>query len=506
MKIADREAFKDWQSYYREFSRGRDIDYFESAVAKHKRIDRLLGNFFEFAKYYFPAVCKAEFATWHKKYVSYVVENDQCYAVIKVSRDMAKSSVTAMLIVYLYFKGEFKTLGYFSHIQDQAENLLKPVRLAFEKNLALIRDFGLQQGSPWTNTRFTTVKGVSFRAIGAGQNPRGEKGEDADRFDIEIFDDFDDPEVCRNAERLDNNWKYVEGDCYPAMHTSGKRRIIHLNNKIDEDCIIERAWNKAAKLKNPLRITVNLVDRNGKSNWPQAFTDEECKEMITLSGDEADTEYFNNPVKKGKLFQKDWFTFKELPRLSFYKYLVAYLDGGFKKTKTSDTKALVLMGAMNGELHVRKVYVDNVSIGTMIDWHYDLKRYLDEHQATAQWWMEEVFLLGLLHDHFDESAKTRGFRIPILGDKRQKPDKDLRIGNTAGYFERGNIVFDISMKDDRFTERLIRQYLRFRVGLSNIEKDGPDAMEGAIFKLHEMMASGNSTIAMEKRPRNKYKI
>lgn len=494
MKVNDKESLKRWQGYVREFRKSRNIDLFETPEAKKERIALLMGDFYAFAKYYFPNVCKSDFAPWHYRYAEYLIENDRAFAAIKVSRDMAKSALTAMLLVYLYYKREYKVLGYFSHIQDQAAMLLNAVKISFEKNEALIRDFGNQKGTLWTNNRFTTVTGASFRAVGAGQNPRGEKNEDADRFDFLVFDDFDDPEVCRNPERLDYNWKYVLGDCFPALHVSGKRRIVFLNNKIDEDCIIERAFLHAANIKNSLTITVNLIDNAGHSNWPEAYTDEECAEMIALAEEEAETEYMNNPSAKGKQFQADWFQFAKLPPLNKYKLLVAYLDGGFKKTKTADTKALVLVGIMEGFYHVRKVYVDNTSIEGMIDWHYDLDTWLKTQNATAMWYMEEVFLLSLLHDHFDAAVGRYGFRIPMLGDKRKKPDKDLRISNTAGYYERGRVIFCESLRNDRFMKRLKNQYLRFRKGLTNIEKDGPDAIEGAFTLLNEMTAASRGSI------------
>lgn len=506
LRHQDKEALRQWEFHRSELKRFRNINYFETEVQKRERVDGLLSDFFKFAKYYFPNVCKSEFAAWHKKYVKYVVENDVCYAAVQVSRDMAKSSVTAMLIVFLYFKKEFKSLGYFSHIQDQAEMLLKPIKLTFEKNEAIIRDFGNQMGLPWTSNRFTTSTGVSFRAVGAGQNPRGEKNEDADRFDMQVFDDFDDPEVCRNPERLDNNWKYVLGDAFPAMHVSGKRRIIFLNNKIATDCIIHRAFLHGENISNSYRVKVNLVDTQGRSNWPEAYTNQQCKDMLDLVADEAETEYMNNPTDRGKTFRKEWFQFQKLMPLRQYKYLVVYLDGGFKKTKTSDTKALILIGFHEGKFHIRKCYVDNVSIETMIAWCYDLEDYLKVNNATAIWYMEEVFLLSMLHDHFDAAVSKYGHRIPMLGDKRAKPDKDLRINNTAGFFEREHVVFDTSIENDRSTKRLISQYLSFQVGLRNIEKDGPDAVEGGMHILKLLATSGAGNIKVGERYKNKHKL
>ncbi len=486
----DRKALKEWESIVREQRLHTHTAGRETTAQRAARMVRLESSFEQWAKYYFPGVCKSEFAKWHKKYAKHLIEAeyDITMVIAMLSRDLAKSSVTALLVLNLYYvKKDFRSLGLFSYNEDQAEGLLAPIKRAIEANQRLINDYGkrAQLGS-WTSTAFRTTDGVSFAAFGAGQSPRGEKDADtADRFDFLIFDDFDHPEVCMNPDRLDKNWKYVQGDVFPALHVAGKKRIIALNNKIDEDCIIQRLWDHSKGIKGSLRITVNLVDAEKHSNWPEAYTDEQCAEMIHLAGNEAETEYFNNPVRKGTVFQKDWFHFKKMPPLSKYKILIAYLDGGFKKGKNSDTKALILIGWMNQEYHIRKVYVDNCTIETMVGWHYDLDNFLRAHNATCEYWMEEVFLLGLLHEHFEAAVAKYGFRIPMRGDKRQKPDKDLRISNTAGYFERARVFFDETLKDDPFTKRLIEQYLRFKMGVASKGKDGPDAGEGGIFLINQ---------------------
>lgn len=487
------------------------IDFLETPDQKATRITMLLGDFEKFCYYYFPGITKAKFAKWHKKYFKHVIKFDRCRVALEVHRDGAKSSVTAMLIIFLYYNKKIRSLGYFSHIQTQAEMLLSAVKIAFEKNDSLIHDFGNRQSRGyWTGTRFVTNDGVSFRAVGAGQNPRGEKNEDSDRFDVLVFDDFDDPEVCRNPERIDNNWKYVLGDCFGALHVSGPQRIIGINNKIAPDCIISRLSKHFKRQPNNLIMRVNLTTGSasapGTSNWPEAYTDEQCHEMIDLLAEEAETEYFNEPSLKGTTFQKEWMQFKKMPPLSHYKIAVAYLDGGFKKSKTSDTKALIYMGAMGDEYHFKKVYVDNVTVETMISWHYDLDQHIKKKHGGTMWYMEEVFLLSLLHDHFDAAEKTYGYRISMRGDKRNKPDKDLRISNISGYFERGKIFFDEELKDCRYTQRLIQQFIKFRVGVRNNEKDGPDATEGAIQIINEMkvIAMGEITIS-HSRP-NKFKI
>lgn len=500
----DKQAYVKWQEYLRMVRRNSKVDLNEPEDLKQQRRLFLEADFFAWCRYHFPEVCKSEFADWHKKYAQHVIQHDECYCAIKVCRDFAKSSVSAMLMTYLHLVMKVKVFGLFSKNWDKASELLRPVMRSFTK-ASIVHDYGNIQGAIWTEGYFETTLGGQFAAFGSGQPPRGIKSEESIRLECAVFDDFDDDEVCRNPERIENAWQYVLGQVYPAFHVSGKKRIIHLNNQIAEDCIIKRAFDHAADQFNPLAITVNLTDNEGHSNWPEAYTDEQCQAMITLSGIYAGTEYFNKPRKRGTVFKPEWMQFKKLPPLSQYKLLVAYLDGGFKKSKTADTKALILIGLYSGELHIRKAYVDNVSIETMIDWHYDLFEFLKQKNATAVWWMEEVFLLSLLHDHFDAAVKKYKFRIPMLGDKRKKPDKDLRIMNLAGYFERGNIWFDEAEQNDRYMKRLISQFEGFIPGSSGHEKDGPDAVEGGKEKLQEMIGLNPDNIRVGTKYANKHR-
>lgn len=460
---------------------------------------KLLNDWQFFCYTCFPNVTKAKFAAFHKKIAKQIINDDQCFVVAEVCRDHAKSSLMAMLLLFLHFKKEIKYVILFSRTKDKAIELLSPIKIAFEQNEILKHYFGEQMNiGNWTEDDFTTMDGIKFRALGMGQNPRGAKTDSGDRPDTQIFDDCDLEEVCNNPERLDKDWEFIEGACMGAYHISGKKRTIFLNNRIGEDALVVRA-----KSKSTFWIQVNILDKNGEPSWKEAYTLEECRRMIELVGDQADAEYFNRPSIKGTVFQKEWMQYKKMPPLNKYKYLIAYLDGGFKKSKTADTKALILVGMINGEFHIRKAYVDNVSVGEMIDWHYQLYDLLEKSNAKAMWYMEEVFLLSLLYKDFNEAAKAYGFPIPITGDKRKKPDKDLRIAATQGYYQRGNVWFDEAIQEDRHTKRLISQYLKFRVGVRNQEKDGPDATEGAFHLLKKMLGISQKPV-FGKRKANKY--
>jgi hypothetical protein len=79
-----------------------------------------------------------------------------------------------------------------------------------ERNNRIIHDYGTQKriGS-WETKEFKTRKGVSFRALGAGQSPRGTRN-DAARPDVILVDDIDTDEMCRNPELIKERVKWIE--------------------------------------------------------------------------------------------------------------------------------------------------------------------------------------------------------------------------------------------------------------------------------------------------------
>jgi phage terminase large subunit-like protein len=197
-------------------------------------------------------------------------------------------------------------------------------------------------------------------------------------------------------------------------------------------------------------------------------------------------EYYENIVKLGKTFKREWIQYGKVPPLREIKYLLTYLDPGFKDTKTSDTKSTWLIGLYKGKFYIIKGFVDRASVSKMVEWHYDLDAYIKNNNAAARMWMEEVFLQDLLFKDFDAGAKQFGYPLPLKGDTRKKPDKDSRIESISGFFEKGHVIFNEEEKDNHNMQRLVSQFLMFQMGVKT-PKDGPDSIEGGFFKLREMV-------------------
>lgn len=477
MRISEKQKLLNWDRFVKDTMRATPIDRSEAVEKKITRKKNLEDDWEAFMLYYFPQFCKAKFARWQKRYVKRVLQGGKKYIVRKIHRDGAKTTFTQMLVIYLMCRGKFKNLLWVSKSNDGAMEMLRAVRLQLEANQRLINDYGeFKTLGAWTDDKFVTRQGVSFRAIGKGQSPRGAK-EEENRPDVIICDDIDDDEEVLNKTRLDKSWDWMTGALFGCFSVDGDILFLVLNNKIAKDCLVERASEVADDSE-----TVNLLDENGNVTWPERFSLEDCQYMIKKMGTRlSQREYFNNPITEGKNFKSEWIQHKPMKSLKDYSVLLSYLDPSFKSGKHADHKALILLGLCKGEIHVIKAWCAKASVAEMIEWHYQLKSYLDSESAVADMYMEEVFLQSLLYKDFYEASVAKGFAIPIRGDTRKKPDKDSRIGALAGYFERGQWYFNDLEKENHHMQQLVEQFILFEQGSNGVKKDGPDACEGGLY-------------------------
>ncbi len=502
MNKKDKEALRHWEAYRKAIARSTDIDPDESQADKLARIERLKGDFVLFCKYYFPKYCSGEFAKFQKDAAKQIIDNDVITAAIAWARDHAKSMIMdTMLTIYLVCTEKTRNVILVSRNETNAQELLMPVMINLEANQRLINDYGVfKSPNRWEIGNFKTLNGQSFRALGAGQSPRGIRNEEA-RPDLILVDDIDEDELCRNPKRLDDLWDWVMGALFPCFDIAGAKRFIFVGNIIAKDSVIQRSL-KIADFKQ----IINILSEKGEPSWKEHFTLEQCNYMIKKLGYRlSQREYFNNPISEGKVFKKAWFQFGHIPPLSVFSNLIlSYLDPGFKKTKTSDTKALVLVGLHKGKYYVIKVFVAQASVNEMIDWCYAMDEYVTSKNGVAPLNMEEVFLQDLLYADFKAAALIKKRPLAIKGDTRKKPDKDARIEATSGYYERGEVLFNEQEENNHHMQELVEQYLNFEPGVRT-KKDGPDAVEGAIHLLNQKLSMGGH-IQTGQRTHSKHRI
>ncbi len=279
----------DFEQFLGFIKRSTPVDIQETEAQQKQRIAKLLDSFPKFAKYYFPHYCTAEFAKFHLRFADAVIKNKKCYVVRKWARDHAKSVMADLLIpAYLLFKEGSINMLLVSRNFDNACELLRPLKMELEANQRILHDFGPQKGAMWEDGNFKTPTG-SFRALGAGQSPRGARNNEA-RPDYTSCDDIDDEEVSRNPARLNQLWDWVMGALFGAFSIKGGRFMV-VNNQIAKDCIVHRA----SKVPTADVETINITDKYRKPSWSR-FTPAEVKYMEETMGYRiAQREYYKQP-------------------------------------------------------------------------------------------------------------------------------------------------------------------------------------------------------------------
>lgn len=102
-------------------------------------------------------------------------------------------------------------------------------------------------------------------------------------------------------------------------------------------------------------------------------------------------------------------------------------------------------------------------------------------------------------DEFEAEGNLRGYQLPIMPDKRKKPDKLQRIEAVSPLWERGFVFYNEKLKESPDMQTGIEQTLALERG-SRIHDDAPDADEGAIWMLQRNSRQESFQPVFGKRP------
>ena len=477
-KKTDRQVRQEWDEWFRQFMADAPVETGETPEAKARRIAALEADHEAWFRYYFPAYCTADPAPFHIKATKRLMDHDRWYEVRAWSRELAKSARSMMEIVKLALTGRIHAMLLVSNSADNAERLLKPFKDNLEHNLRIINDYGVQvTEGQWESAEFVAKCGCSFRALGAGQSPRGTRHENY-RPDFILCDDLDTDEECRNPERVKQKWEWVENALMPTVSVSGKYRFLFNGNIIARDCCIVRAMAKANHTD-----VINIRDKDGNSTWPQKNSEKDIDDFLSkLSTRAAQHECFNNPISEGDVFRE--MVWGKLPPLNRFREIVIYADPSYSNSrrKESSTKAVVAMGMLAGT---------GTQLVTFI-----------ECNALQDPFHEQVYL-----PLFAAKGKKYGWYPSVRKDTRKKPEKFERIeGNLEPLARNGKLVFNEAERDNPHMQRMEEQFLLVSPSMKS-PADGPDAVEGGVFILRQRaatMAAGALTVGL--RPKNKRRV
>lgn len=491
----EQREYEEWLKEMQETVRLQPIQQ-ETEGQRKKRISGLLKNFEKFCRYYFEDFMDADFAWFHKKSVKMVEDNENIMLVNEWPREHAKSVIWDVFVpMYLKARGELTGVVLASANEDKADGLLADLQEQLMFNQRYIADFGPQYKSgKWDTGHFVTNDGIGFWAFGRGQSPRGVR-EAALRPNLIIVDDIDDAEICKNEKRVQDATDWVLGDLYGCAPTKGSRFIV-IGNRIHKRSILAHIVGdvedgdpkketithlKVYALENPHTHEMDLSEK-GVPAWKERYTRGQIlTKMENMGRRLALRELFHQHIVIGRIFREEHLPWVDLPPIQNCEKLVTYCDPSYKETKKNDFKAIALIGKNGKYFDIYKVFCRQCTTPEMVRGHYDLAEEVPENKICPHW-MEANFIQDIHLKKYDEESEIRGYSIKIRGDKRKKPDKTERIEDLSAYAERGLIRFNRAEKYSPDMQELRNQFL----GFPDAEHDdGPDAVEGGIYKLNK---------------------
>ncbi|MBU7576661.1 MAG: hypothetical protein KAF40_01245 [Flavihumibacter sp.] len=483
-ELTRKQAQQAWDEFREAIIASTPVDRTETITDKRKRIAHLEANPEEWFKYYFPKYSYSEPAEFHKRATKRILGNPEWFEVRSWSRELAKSTRTMFEVLYLVLTGKKRYVLLVSNSKDNADTLLEPYRIELDSNQRIINDYGTQtRVGRWNIGEFTTKQGVKFKAIGAGQSPRGTRNEER-RPDVLLFDDLDTDEDCRNPDTIKNKWNWIEKAAIGTRSISMATLILFCGNIIAKDCCVVRAQKYADKVD-----IVNIRDNEGKSTWPQknseAHIDRVLKQKSYAAGQ---GEYFNNPITEGNIFKEMYY--KILPSLKAYKFLVCYIDLSYKSGAKNDFKAAALVGKLKDEYHIHKAVVRQATTSRFAEGLVEIEKYV-AGVVPVFYVAEENFMQDIIRKELHENLKSLGSKINITPDTRDKGDKITRIEAALEPLNRnGKLWLSLKEKTNPDMAVLDGQFIGLEYGNKRVHDDAPDAVEGAKFIIDSKIITG----------------
>ena len=510
MAKTDKQYLEIWKEFSVGIQNSTPVDATEKVADRVKRVKKLEADPEEWFKYYFPEYCKRpdgsfiEPADFHKLATRRIIANPEWYEVRNWSRELAKSTRTMEEVLYLALTARKRNVLIISNSLDNAERLLLPYKINLEANNRIIQDYGEQTNiGTWEAGEFTTKKGVAFRAIGAGQSPRGTRNE-ATRPDVILFDDLDTDEDCRNPDIIDNRWNWVSEAVIPTRSISNPLLVVWCGNVIAEDCCVVRAAEFADKVDK-----VNIRDEQGRSSWPQKNSEADIDRVLSqISYASQQKEYFNNPMSQGKTFAEvKW---GPCPPLAEQQFVLTYADPapsnkdrpGAKSTQGNSRKAIFTLARKGNDYFIYYGFLDVMGNSRFMQSMYECREYIKARaKGLAEYYyienntLQDPFYEQVLLPLMYESGPSYGGPLSITGDTRKKPEKWPRIEATLEPLNRlGHLIFNIEEKNNPHMLRLEAQFKAAKP--TSKQLDGPDAIEGAVYLIKEKQAEWAEGTAM----------
>lgn len=482
LKPGDNRLIRDFEDLVDVIMASTQIDPFESAGDKRKKIDYLLNDFLAFCVYYFPEYCYAPFAWFHKSIPIEIFNNPNNIYLEQLSRGFTKSTLYGLFFpIYIKCKGKLNGMIAGSLNENMAGEKLADIQANLQFNQRIINDFGVQFSyGNWEDGSFKTRDDVAFYAFGKKQSPRGYRFK-WKRPNYGLVDDLNDTRQLKNLDIANEDKRWVLEELKPALWTRCWWLVV-AQNKFHDNAVTSLIENDE-EIKSIVH-KVNIVDQYGKSNWPENpdFSEAAINDLKKTEGAGFIRERMNTPFEEGTSFKIEWMNeWVDCDTVKYDSVWIHYLDPSYTAGEKSDLKAWVLLGKAGKYYDIIDCWLRQATSKDMWEHAYDVDT---EHpDRTIQHCMEANFIQEEVHKkEYERVENDKGRPLRLLYDHRKKEHKAERIMTLQALFQRLLYRFNIKKKNSPDMKLLRSQLLAFEKG-SRIHDDGPDALEGATWMI-----------------------
>lgn len=486
----------------------------ESAEVQERRIKHLLKpeNYGQFFNYYFGKdtpipLADSDCAWFHNEIYKDLYHKNFITLFNLIFRGGAKSTHANLGYPFgLKQSGMAKFFLTVGANEIRAAMLLQDLQVQFEHNNRIINDFGLQKSyGSWSDGQFETTDRCTFMALGIDQPFRGLRANGI-RLEYASIDDIEDRKRAMNTSLITEYSDKVTGDIQGAFSKNSERTIINNNFFVDNGFIATLLKKKGFNPKK-FKTTENFVkkekyahvylinlttkyyqdieakpdSKDWEPSWKERYSREDCLRKIEQHKNDKATlsnEFYNTPVRIGKLFKLEQIRFVKPKPLNEYELLVGFWD--FSYTQQGDTKAFALIGCDINGYTVLDVFCRNCDISEAFIYHFsNTIRWFKKNPSMVIYYDANVSQQAIYEPALlQASQKYRSMIVPL--PVHNSTDKYIKISTTLGNaLNGGKLFFSESLQENPDWDEASHQLLSFEKG-SKVHDDFPDALSECI--------------------------
>lgn len=379
-------------------------------------------------------------------------ENKIC---IKAYRGAAKTTLMRLFALWKLLRGDKRYAIFIGSTQDLAKETIDLLKTELEDNANLVMDFGISQGSVWTNEELVFSVGAvpcKIKSFGAGKKIRGTNFLSM-RPDLIICDDIENDENIESKTQRDKLYNWFNKAILKLPSRLNKHyNIIIVGTTLHYDSLLQRL-DKRDDFKSfnfPLVVefpqNLDEILQSGAFDKAKGLKlDDSSLDgfaiLSDLSQDRASffSEFQNLPLDKENAPLAHYTTYTELPRS--VESIIIGIDPSLGKTRGDYFALSTLYYTKATKTLYASAQGFKISPEKMIEKIIALYLRVSKVCATLTIATEEVAFQEFFKTQLKAKFNALGLFVPIVGIKNTQ-NKAVRLDALAPLLKDESILID----------------------------------------------------------------